>query len=66
MYSVSEDKLNDLLIDAERILDRLSHTNVLPKTDIMHFGNALVEVQTEVHRQHKYQDIGFGQQKLEV
>jgi hypothetical protein len=66
MYTVSEDKLNTLLGDATRILDKLSHTNVLPKTEITHFGNALVDVQTEVHNQSKYQDVGLGRQRLEV
>lgn len=40
-----------LLLEATRLVDKLSHSSTVSKPDIQQFGNALLDVQTEVHRQ---------------
>ena len=67
MYSVTEKKLDTLLSEATSLMDKLSRSPAsVTNSEIRHFGNSLLEVQTEVHRQEKTLDIGFGQQRLEA
>lgn len=68
MYTLPEKKVNEFLCEATSLLDKLSHvnTNIIPTEQIKHFGNSLLEIQTEVHRQTKVYDVGFGTQRLEA
>lgn len=51
MYQVQERKMDILLMEATRLVDKLSHSSIVSTPDIKQFGSALLDVQTEVHRQ---------------
>ena len=51
MYSVTEKKLDVLLCEATSIVDKLSNVHSVSKMDVQHFGNALLDVQKEIHHQ---------------
>ena len=64
MYKVTEKKLDILLCECTNLADKLSTYRLVDKTQMQHFGSALLDVQTEVHRQQNVQDIGLGRQHL--
>jgi hypothetical protein len=66
MYKVTENKLDMLLSEATNLVDKLSHSSSVTKTEIQHFGNSLLDIQTEVRNQINTTDIGFGSQRLEA
>lgn len=51
MYELSENKMNVLLFEATRLVDKLANTRVVSKNDLQHFGMALNDIQTEVRHQ---------------
>lgn len=55
MYTINEKNLDILLLEGNRMIDKLHHIQnverLVPTKDIRQFGDALLEVQTEARRQ---------------
>lgn len=59
MYTVPERPMDILLCESTRLIDKLSHSSMVSRPDIEQFGNALLNVQTEIHRQKKVESKGL-------
>ena len=64
MYKIDEKSLNVLLCEGTSLIDKLVNTHSVSLNDVQHFGNALCDVQTEVHHQAKTQFNGLAEEKL--
>jgi hypothetical protein len=64
MYIVSEKTMDRMLCEATSLLDRLQHTSLVDKMILQGFGTAVVDVQTELHRQRKTQHNGLFEERL--
>lgn len=53
-----------MLCEATSLLDRLQHTSLVDKMILQGFGTAVVDVQTELHRQRKTQHNGLFEERL--
>lgn len=64
MYQVNEKKLDILLCESTSLLDRIHHSGKVTNSEVQHFGDALLAVQTEIHRQSTVIDNGLYKEKV--